>query len=32
MARKTTAAKTAVTTGAAWLVGFVIFFPILWMA
>jgi sorbitol/mannitol transport system permease protein len=32
MARKTKAAKTAVTTGAAWLVGFVIFFPILWMA
>jgi sorbitol/mannitol transport system permease protein len=31
MARKTTPAKMAVTTGAAWLVGFIIFFPILWM-
>jgi sorbitol/mannitol transport system permease protein len=31
MARKTTATKTAVSTGAAWIVGFIIFFPILWM-
>jgi len=31
MARKTTATKTAVSTAAAWLVGFIIFFPILWM-
>jgi sorbitol/mannitol transport system permease protein len=32
MARKVTATKTAVSTAAAWLVGFIIFFPILWMA
>src|SRR6478752_8389964 len=31
MARKTTVAKTAVSTAGAWIVGFVIFFPILWM-
>jgi sorbitol/mannitol transport system permease protein len=31
MARKTTRAKAVVSTAAAWLVGFVIFFPILWM-
>src|SRR3954469_5373024 len=31
MARKTTATKIAVSTVAAWLVGFIIFFPILWM-
>ena len=31
MARRTTATKTAVSTAAAWLVGFIIFFPILWM-
>src|SRR6185369_13734136 len=31
MARKTTATKTAVSTGAAWVVGFIIFLPILWM-
>ena len=31
MARKTTPTKTAVSTVAAWLVGFIIFFPILWM-
>jgi sorbitol/mannitol transport system permease protein len=32
MARKVTATKTAVSTAGAWLVGFIIFFPILWMA
>ncbi|MFI4995510.1 MAG: carbohydrate ABC transporter permease [Hyphomicrobiales bacterium] len=31
MARRTTATRTAVSTAAAWLVGFIIFFPILWM-
>lgn len=31
MARKVSAAHTVVTTVAAWLVGFAIFFPILWM-
>src|SRR5215470_16340849 len=31
MARKTTPAKMAGTTAAAWIVGFIIFFPILWM-
>jgi len=31
MARRTSATRTLVTTLAAWLVGFVIFFPILWM-
>ena len=31
MARRVTATRTSVTTAAAWLVGFVIFFPILWM-
>ncbi|MDQ7246254.1 carbohydrate ABC transporter permease [Dongia sedimenti] len=31
MARKVTGAKTAIWTAAAWLVGFIIFFPILWM-
>jgi len=32
MARKVTGTKTAISTGAAWIVGFIIFFPILWMA
>jgi sorbitol/mannitol transport system permease protein len=32
MARKVTGTKMAISTGAAWIVGFVIFFPILWMA
>src|SRR5260370_23760472 len=31
MARQTTATRIYVSTGAAWLVGFAIFFPILWM-
>ncbi|HVO02130.1 MAG TPA: carbohydrate ABC transporter permease [Candidatus Cybelea sp.] len=31
MARRTTPAKIATNTAAAWLVGFIIFFPILWM-
>jgi sorbitol/mannitol transport system permease protein len=31
MARRTTRTHAAVSTGAAWLVGFIIFFPILWM-
>src|SRR3954465_2602385 len=31
MARKVTGARTAAWTAAAWLVGFIIFFPILWM-
>src|ERR1700759_4457563 len=31
MARKATKAKAAITTTAAWVVGFIIFFPILWM-
>ncbi|WP_029350146.1 carbohydrate ABC transporter permease [Bosea sp. 117] len=31
MARRTSTTRTLVTTLAAWLVGFVIFFPILWM-
>jgi sorbitol/mannitol transport system permease protein len=31
MARKISTAHTVVTTAAAWLVGFLIFFPILWM-
>src|SRR5215813_3702454 len=31
MARKATQAKAAITTIAAWVVGFIIFFPILWM-
>jgi len=31
MARKVTGAKLAVSTAGAWLVGFIIFFPILWM-
>ena len=31
MARQATTARVWVNTGAAWLVGFVIFFPILWM-
>ncbi|HVM82557.1 MAG TPA: carbohydrate ABC transporter permease [Candidatus Binatia bacterium] len=31
MARQTTPVRYAVGTGAAWLVGFIIFFPILWM-
>jgi len=31
MARKVTRAKTAAWTVAAWVVGFIIFFPILWM-
>ena len=32
MARQATAQRIWINTGAAWLVGFVIFFPILWMA
>jgi sorbitol/mannitol transport system permease protein len=31
MARKVTGTKAAITTIGAWLVGFIIFFPILWM-
>jgi sorbitol/mannitol transport system permease protein len=31
MARRTTTSEVAVSTVAAWLVGFIIFFPILWM-
>ncbi|HKD77357.1 MAG TPA: hypothetical protein VKB76_17765, partial [Ktedonobacterales bacterium] len=31
MARAVTARRTAIATVAAWLVGFLIFFPILWM-
>jgi sorbitol/mannitol transport system permease protein len=31
MARQTTATRVYVSTGGAWLVGFLIFFPILWM-
>ncbi len=31
MARRTTPTRIAVSTAAAWLVGFIIFFPILWM-
>ena len=31
MARQSTPARIAVNTGAAWLVGFIIFFPIVWM-
>jgi sorbitol/mannitol transport system permease protein len=31
MARKVTARRMAISTAAAWLAGFVIFFPILWM-
>src|SRR5215510_15816669 len=31
MARKTTGTKMMVSTAAAWIVGFIIFFPILWM-
>jgi sorbitol/mannitol transport system permease protein len=31
MARKTTTTRTVVSTAAAWAVGFIIFFPILWM-
>src|SRR6478735_4760008 len=31
MARRTTASRTLVSTAAAWIVGFIIFFPILWM-
>jgi sorbitol/mannitol transport system permease protein len=31
MARQDTAARVAVSTAAAWIVGFIIFFPILWM-
>jgi sorbitol/mannitol transport system permease protein len=31
MARQATAARIWINTGAAWIVGFVIFFPILWM-
>ncbi len=31
MARKTTPAKIAISTAGAWLVGFIMFFPILWM-
>jgi len=32
MARKTTATQTSIVTIVAWLIGFVMFFPILWMA
>ncbi|WP_460450447.1 carbohydrate ABC transporter permease [Alsobacter sp. SYSU BS001988] len=32
MARRRTLARTAAVSGAAWLAGFLIFFPILWMA
>ena len=31
MARHTTNSEVAVSTAAAWIVGFIIFFPILWM-
>src|SRR6201996_3447476 len=31
MARKVTTRRTVIATGAAWLAGFLIFFPILWM-
>jgi sorbitol/mannitol transport system permease protein len=31
MARRTTTSRTLISTAAAWIVGFVIFFPILWM-
>src|SRR6476620_3056244 len=31
MARRTTASRTLVSTAGAWVVGFMIFFPILWM-
>ena len=31
MARRTTNSEVAVSTAAAWIVGFIIFFPILWM-
>jgi polyol transport system permease protein len=31
MARRTTASRTLVSTAAAWVVGFIIFLPILWM-